>query len=359
MTIPTPARGRLVLPPWSPTACGACRRPLRPSGASAAGQDGRVPGATPRSDILANLTSSPRVRAARRPASATGRLRPMPPNPNLRPARTGGGRSAPAGAERPPRPVTGTALGMFSLVALIWAFSHVVIAPLGLAIGSVAPGSARAWLALTSGAWTLSAALMLVRPVEDRVGHLLFRIRRPTRAERARIDPIWAGICARAGADPARYLLRVESSELVNAFALGGHFVAVTRVALDLPDDMLEAVMAHELGHHRDLHPLATGLAWWYLLPFMAADWCLRRVGRATRSLGRLFARLRARAGRISAAGGPGVDGVLGIVGVLVVVGALVAVGVVAIVLLGVFWLPLFVSVRVSRVLQATLSRSA
>jgi len=248
---------------------------------------------------------------------------------------------------------------MFSLVALIWAFSHVVIAPLGLAIGSVAPGSARAWLALTSGAWTLSAALMLVRPVEDRVGHLLFRIRRPTRAERARIDPIWAGICARAGADPARYLLRVESSELVNAFALGGHFVAVTRVALDLPDDMLEAVMAHELGHHRDLHPLATGLAWWYLLPFMAADWCLRRVGRATRSLGRLFARLRARAGRISAAGGPGVDGVLGIVGVLVVVGALVAVGVVAIVLLGVFWLPLFVSVRVSRVLQATLSRSA
>jgi Zn-dependent protease with chaperone function len=278
----------------------------------------------------------------------------MPPNPDPSPATAGG---PPAAAERPARALTGTAFGMFCLVVMIWAFSHVLVAPLGLALGRLALGNPWAGLAWTSAAWTLSGGLMLARPVEERVGHLLFRIRRPTGAESSRITPVWAGVCRRAGADPSRYLLRIEASNLVNAFALGGHFVAVTRVALDLPDDMLEAVLAHELGHHTDLHPVATGLAWWYLLPFMAADWCLRKVRRATRALGRLFARLQARASRIS--GGRGPDGVLGIVGVLVIVGALVAVGVVAIVLLGVFWLPLYLSVWASRVLQAALSRAA
>jgi len=280
----------------------------------------------------------------------------MPPNSNSRPARAASARAAPARPEARAGGVTRTSLGMFSLVVGIWAFSHILVAPLGLAVGRFALGSMATGLVLTSLLWTASAGLMLIRPVEEGLARLLFRIRRPTRAELARLSPIWAAVCSRAGADPSRHRLRIEASELVNAFALGGHVVAVTRVALALPDDMLEAVMAHELGHHRDLHPLATGLGWWYLLPFMAANWCLRSARRATRSMARVFSRLRARAGRVS---GGGVDGALGIVGVLLIVGVLVAVGVVAIVALGVLWLPLWVSVWVSRVLQAALSRSA
>jgi len=280
----------------------------------------------------------------------------MPPNLSSR--RAGAARPPAAGPQRarPARWVTGTSLGMFSLVVVIWAFSHVLVAPIGLALGWLVLGSSWTGLALTSAAWTLSAGLMLLRPVEERIGRLLFRIRRPTREELARLAPIWAGVCARAGADPSRYLLRVEPSDLVNAFALGGHSMAVTRVALGLPDDMLEAVMAHELGHHRDLHPVATGLGWWYLLPFVAADWCLRRAGRATRSLSRLFGRLQARAG---AGSGGGIEGVLSVLAVLVIVGALVLAGLVVIVALGVLWLPLWVLVRVSRLLQAALSRSS
>lgn len=280
----------------------------------------------------------------------------MPPNSNPRPARAAGTRAVPAQPAGTAGGVTRTSLGMFSLVAGIWAFSHILVAPVGLALGRFVLGSTWSGLIVTSLVWTASAGLMLVRPVEEGVGRLLFGIRRPTPTELSRLSPIWADVCARAGTDPSRYRLRIEPSELVNAFALGGHFVAVTRVALGLADDMLEAVMAHELGHHRDLHPLATGLGWWYLLPFMAADWCLRRARRITRSMTRAFSRLRARAGRVS---GGGVDGALGILGVLVVVGVLVAAGVVVVVALGVFWLPLWVSVRVSRVLQAALSRAS
>jgi Zn-dependent protease with chaperone function len=281
----------------------------------------------------------------------------MPPDSNPRPARAAAGpRAVPSRPAPAARGLTGTSAGMFLLVVGIWAFSHILVAPVGLALGRFALGSMWTGLALTSLAWTASAGLMLAGPVEEGVGRLLFHLRRPTRAELSRLSPIWAGVCSRASADPDRYHLRVESSELVNAFALGSRFVAVTRVALALPDDMLEAVMAHELGHHRDLHPLATGLGWWYLLPFRAADWCLRRARRATRATARLFSRLQARAGRVS---GGGVDGALGRASVLVIVGALVAAGVVVIVALGVFWLPLWVSVWVSRVLQAGLSRSA
>jgi Zn-dependent protease with chaperone function len=201
--------------------------------------------------------------------------------------------------------------------------------------------------------WTLSGALVLVRPIETFVGRLLFRLRRPDRAQLTRLTPIWLGVCHQAGADPDRYLLRVEQSETLNAFAIGGHFVAVTRAALRLPDDMLEGVIAHELGHHRDLHPVATGLGWWYGLPFQAADWLLRRIRIATALGARVFTYLRATRGE------GGIDGLLGLLAALVVVGALVVAGIAAIVLLGVVWLPLALVVWTSRLLSATLSRAA
>jgi Zn-dependent protease with chaperone function len=265
-------------------------------------------------------------------------------------AGAGRGRAGPVARTRQ---VTGTALGMFSTVVLIWALSHVLVGPLALAVGELALGDRRAGLALGSLAWTLSGALVLLRPIEMFAGRLLFRLRRPNRQELTRLTPIWLGVCHRAGADPGRYLLRVEQGETLNAFAIGGHFVAVTGAALRLPDDMLEAVIAHELGHHRDLHPVATGLGWWYGLPFQAADWLLHRIRQATAFLARVFAYLRA-GGR-----GGGIDGLLGLLAVLVVVGALVVAGVVAILLLGIVWLPLAVLVWTARVLSAALSRAA
>jgi STE24 endopeptidase len=193
--------------------------------------------------------------------------------------------------------------------------------------------------------------------VESGLAWLLYRsLRRPRPAELARITPALHRVCRRAGTDPGRYLLRVEEKRQVNAFALGGHVLAVTRMALELPDDMLEAVLAHEVGHHRHLHPLAIILGWWYLLPFEAGDRLLRAIRRVTRWLARIFHRLSDRTGGL--AGGRAPDGALGMLVLLAVLGVLVVAGSVLVVGLGLLWLPLALLVRLARVLAAALSRA-
>jgi Zn-dependent protease with chaperone function len=193
--------------------------------------------------------------------------------------------------------------------------------------------------------------------VESGLAWLLYRsLRRPRPAELARITPALARVCRRAGTDPGRYLLRVEEKRQVNAFALGGHVLAVTRVALELPDDMLEAVLAHEVGHHRHLHPLAIILGWWYLLPFEAGDRLLRAIRRITRWLAQIFNRLSDRTGGL--AGGRAPDGALGMLVLLAVLGVLVLAGSVLVVGLGLLWLPVALLVRLAKVLAAALSRA-
>ncbi len=259
---------------------------------------------------------------------------------------------APAG-----RGITGTLVGMLAIVAVTWLLSLVFVGPLSYGIGVALTGDGRAALVLGAVCWTLSPGLLLLRAIEARFARLLFRVRRPGEAELERIGPVWRRVCRRAGVEPSAYTLRIEDSQRINAFALGAHFVAVTRRALELSDELLEAVLAHELGHHRDLHPLAATLGWWYLMPFSLLSWLLRRVRTVTGALSRDFSSLRDRIGHIS--GGRPLEGPLSLVGVLVILGALVLVGVVLLVLLCVVWLPLWLVTGLSRLLSAALSRAA
>ena len=253
--------------------------------------------------------------------------------------------------------VSGTAVGMFAIVLLIWLLSQVVVALPAYGAAVLAGWPQVTVVILACVAWTASAALILVRPVEAGLARLLYRsLRRPRAAELARITPALERVCRRAGTDPHRYLLRVEEKRQVNAFALGGHLLAVTRMALELPDDMLEAVLAHEVGHHRHLHPLAIILGWWYLLPFEAGDRLLRTIRRLTRWLARTFDRLNDRTGGL--AGGRAPDGALGMLVLLLVLGVLVVAGGVLVVALGLLWLPLSLLVRLAKVLSAALSRA-
>jgi Zn-dependent protease with chaperone function len=253
--------------------------------------------------------------------------------------------------------VSGTSVGMFAIVVLIWLLSLVVVALPAYGAAVLAGWRPELVVAAACVAWTASAALVLVRPVEAGLAWLLFRnLRRPRPAELARINPALARVCRTAGTDPGRYLLRVEEKRQVNAFALGGHVLAVTRTALELPDDMLEAVLAHEVGHHRHLHPLAIILGWWYLLPFEAGDRLLRAIRRLTRWLARSFSRLNDRTGGV--AGGRAADGALGMLVLLALLGVLVVAGSVLVVVLGLLWLPLALLVRLARVLGAALSRA-
>jgi Zn-dependent protease with chaperone function len=253
--------------------------------------------------------------------------------------------------------VSGTAVGMFAIVVLIWLLSLVVVG--GLAYGAAVLAGWRPLpaAALAGAAWTASAVLTLVRPVEAGLARLLYRsLRRPRPAELARIAPALERVCLAAGTDPGRYLLRVQEQRQVNAFALGGHLLAVTRTALELPDDMLEAVLAHEVGHHKHLHPRAIILGWWYLLPFEGGDRLLRGIRRVTRGMARTFTRLSDRTGGV--AGGRAADGALGMLVLLAVLGVLVVAGSLLVVVLGVLWLPLALLVRLARVLGAALSRA-
>jgi Zn-dependent protease with chaperone function len=253
--------------------------------------------------------------------------------------------------------VSGTSVGMFTIVLLIWLLSLVVVALPAYGAAVLAGWPRVTVVILACAVWTASAALILVRPVEAGLARLLYRsLRRPRAAELARITPALERVCRRAGTDPGRYLLRVEEKRQVNAFALGGHVLAVTRMSLELPDDMLEAVLAHEVGHHRHLHPLAIILGWWYLLPFEAGDRLLRTIRRLTRWLARTFGRLNDRTGGL--AGGRAPDGALGMLVLLAVLGVLVVAGSVVVVVGGVLWLPLALLVRLAKVLAAALSRA-
>jgi Zn-dependent protease with chaperone function len=257
-------------------------------------------------------------------------------------------------AQATARPLlSGTTLGMFAIVVPIWLLSLVVVALPALGAALVAGWRPPVVVALACGAWTASAALVLTRPVEALLARLLYQgLHRPGPADLARIAPALERVCRRAGADPGRYLLRVQESRQLNAFALGGHVLAVTRAAIDLPDDLLEAVLAHEVGHHRHLHPLAIILGWWYLLPFEAGERLLRAIRRVTAWLARSFGRLNDRTG------GRVADGALGVLVLLAALGALVVAGTVLVVVLGLLWLPLALLVRLARVLGAALSRA-
>ncbi|MFF7186230.1 M48 family metalloprotease [Streptomyces sp. NPDC008222] len=117
-------------------------------------------------------------------------------------------------------------------------------------------------------AWLASGALVFHRPTESALARHLLRLRYPTPQERAKLEPVWRTVTARAGIEGRTYELWVEDSEGLNAVAAAGHIVGVTRFAMNqLPNGELAAVLAHELGHHVGGHAWSSLLGYWYALP--------------------------------------------------------------------------------------------
>ncbi|MCC5476839.1 M48 family metalloprotease [Streptomyces barringtoniae] len=117
-------------------------------------------------------------------------------------------------------------------------------------------------------AWLASGALVFHRPTESALARHVLRLRYPTPQERAKLEPVWREVTARAGIEGRNYELWVEDSDSLNAVAAAGHIVGVTRFAMNrLPNGELAAVMAHELGHHVGGHAWSSLLGYWYALP--------------------------------------------------------------------------------------------
>ncbi|MFJ3665632.1 M48 family metalloprotease [Streptomyces sp. NPDC090106] len=126
--------------------------------------------------------------------------------------------------------------------------------------------------------WIASGALVFHRPTESALARHLLRLRHPTPQERAKLEPVWREVTARAGVEGRAYELWVEDSDGLNAVAAAGHIVGVTRFAMNqLPNGELAAVMAHELGHHVGGHAWSGLLGYWYALPGRVA-WRVLKV---------------------------------------------------------------------------------
>ncbi len=188
--------------------------------------------------------------------------------------------------------VVGVVLGLPAFVS-----SLVVVWLVGTLVWPATPWAV--WVVV--GVWVSSGAVTFAPWVESALAGAMFDMRRPSTAERERLLPLWERVCAAAGADPGRFSLWVERSRDLNAFAAGGRTVAVTRRALELPPRSLEAVLAHELGHHLHGHSRVSLLSWWYGIPARGSILLVRLAVRLVLAVGRVFLRFGAAAAGLAA----------------------------------------------------------
>ncbi|MCG8920549.1 M48 family metalloprotease [Actinokineospora sp. PR83] len=139
--------------------------------------------------------------------------------------------------------------------------------------------------------WVLSGVVVFVPAIEAVLAKGLFDMHEPSARDLSRLEPVWTSVCRAAGVNRERYRLWIEGSKGLNAFAAGGRTVAVTRAALDLPPHLLEAVLAHELGHHLHGHARVSLLGWWYQLPARGAIILVALVAKGVLAVGRFFGR--------------------------------------------------------------------
>lgn len=176
------------------------------------------------------------------------------------------GDEPPTGTDRPRSAHYGALRALVSLPA--------VGVSLGLLLVLCAP--AGGWEGLVLLGWIAAGGVLCVRPGERVAVRLACGFRRPTAAERELLSPAWACALDRAHMNDRDVDLYVQRSRQINAFAAGGHSVAVTTAILErrrqgqLGFEQLVALLVHELGHH------ATRATRWSLTSsLLAAPWRL------------------------------------------------------------------------------------
>jgi Zn-dependent protease with chaperone function len=170
------------------------------------------------------------------------------------------------------RQLDGSAIAVLVPTLALLPVSLVALAAFWLPIRLVAP--VPYWVVAVG--YLAGGVLVFLRPIQRLLLRWLFGARRPRPDELARLAPAWRDVLTQAGLAGDRYVLAVVDSDELNAYACGGHVVAVSTGALDLlPDDELHGVLAHELGHHLGLHTAALSIGHWLSLPIVT----LARIG--------------------------------------------------------------------------------
>lgn len=148
------------------------------------------------------------------------------------------------------------------------------------------------WMGEWEGAvllgWIGSGAAVFTRVGERVAVRVGAGFRRPTKAQVALVAPAWASALARAGLAVGEVDLYVQRSREPNAFAAGGHSVAVTTGVLSkfqarrLGEEYLVAVLTHELGHHATRATKFALVTMWLALPWRFASRLVIGIGLAT-----------------------------------------------------------------------------
>jgi Zn-dependent protease with chaperone function len=160
-----------------------------------------------------------------------------------------------------------TAWYSLGLVAAFLPVAALVILPLALGLR----GTLAVPLRVSYGVWCASAVCYALRPVQLALARLLWPIRRPTPAERRRLDLAWEHVVDHARVPGQRFRIKVVDLAEVNAHSVGRDLICVTTGALtELGDRELAGVLAHELGHHLRMHTSAAAFLVWVLLPLQA-----------------------------------------------------------------------------------------
>ncbi|MFC4032989.1 M48 family metalloprotease [Streptomyces polygonati] len=280
--IPPEYPGASATPPPPPPYPGASATPPPPPPPPPA-----YPGSTPPSPPPSYPGGRPPSPPHRPSPRTPPRTAPPPPPAAAEPPATGthphemdfGGRGRVHIADRQ-RGTDATAWGQLLLHVPGFLISLILVTGVAYALLSSA-----GWLLVV--VWIGSGALVFHPPAEGVFARRLLKLRYPTPAERARLEPVWHEVTARAGVEGRKYELWVEDSDELNALAAAGHIVGVTRFSLEtLPSGQLAAVLAHELGHHTGGHAWSSLLGYWYGLPGRLAWAAVRAVARFALTLG-------------------------------------------------------------------------
>ena len=159
-------------------------------------------------------------------------------------------------------------LGLLLLVPL----TVLCLLPLTLVAAAVLPGGAGLWTIV----YFAGLPLLFVPGLEFVQARLVCPgSRRPTPDESARLTARRDRVLARVAADKRRrHRFRVSDDQRATAGGGGGSIVVVTARAInELPDDQLEAVLAHQLGHQVGARPFMALAHRWLVQPL---EWAAR-----------------------------------------------------------------------------------
>lgn len=92
--------------------------------------------------------------------------------------------------------------------------------------------------------------LISFTPITDFIFRMVYGFRKPLFDEKAKLETLFHRVCHAAGKTAAAFGVYVVDDPMPNAYALGRNSIGISRtLLLRFPDNEIEAVLAHELGH--------------------------------------------------------------------------------------------------------------